>query len=152
MYQIASRVLRCTECILVLRLPSSSAHPAIRSITNASQHLLTLPPSAGHAGTVVGILAPGPSAAPFVSAPEVSDAMAVDPSPSTSTTTPSTSTTPAVSAATKKKEEEAKAEREKKYPSSEARAGIVLAAEKKVTSKLLEKEKGSSEKLFLVNG
>ncbi|NXD32738.1 PSA3 protein, partial [Spelaeornis formosus] len=32
------------------------------------------------------------------------------------------------------------------------RAGIVLAAEKKVTSKLLEKDKGSSEKLFLVNG
>ena len=59
--------------------------------------------------------------------------------------------TPALSAAAKKKEEEAKAERERKYPGPQ-RAGIVLAAEKKVTSKLLEKEKGSSEKLFLVNG
>jgi 20S proteasome subunit alpha 3 len=61
------------------------------------------------------------------------------------------SSTPAQSAAAKKKEDEAKAEREKKYPGPQ-RAGIVLAAEKKVTSKLLEKEKGSSEKLFLVNG
>lgn len=66
------------------------------------------------------------------------------------TATPA-ATAPAVSAAAKKKEEEAKAEREKKYPGPQ-RAGIVLAAEKKVTSKLLEKEKGSSEKLFLVNG
>ncbi|KAG0149886.1 hypothetical protein CROQUDRAFT_653192 [Cronartium quercuum f. sp. fusiforme G11] len=32
------------------------------------------------------------------------------------------------------------------------RIGIVLAAEKKVTSKLLEKEQGSSEKIFLING
>ncbi|KAL8292360.1 hypothetical protein RQP46_001826 [Phenoliferia psychrophenolica] len=63
----------------------------------------------------------------------------------------STSTTPALSAAAKKKEEEAKAERERKYPGPQ-RAGIVLAAEKKVTSKLLEKDRGSSEKIFLING
>ena len=63
----------------------------------------------------------------------------------------SSSAAPEKSEATKKKEAEAKAEREKKYPPP-YRSGIVLAAEKKVTSKLLEKEKGSSEKLFLVNG
>lgn len=101
---------------------------------------------AGHAGTVVGILAPGPSATPFSSAPEVSDAMAVD--DAAATPTPAT---PALSAAAKKKEEEAKAERERKYPGPQ-RAGIVLAAEKKVTSKLLEKDRGSSEKIFLING
>ncbi|GAA6043135.1 hypothetical protein JCM8097_004334 [Rhodosporidiobolus ruineniae] len=101
--------------------------------------------SISHAGTVVGILAPGPSAKPFTASAESTDAMAVDSEPSAST---STSTT---SAATKKKEEEAKAAREKKYPLPHF-PGIVLAAEKKVTSKLLEKEKGSSEKLFLVNG
>ncbi|GAA5974050.1 hypothetical protein JCM11641_008234 [Rhodosporidiobolus odoratus] len=104
--------------------------------------------SISHAGTVVGLLAPGPSAKPFTSSTESTDAMAVDPEPSTSSTP---STAPAPSAAAKKKEEEAKAEREKKYPPPHT-AGIVLAAEKKVTSKLLEKEKGSSEKLFLVNG
>jgi len=74
--------------------------------------------------------------------------MAVDSSTEPSTSTATTTTT---SAATKKKEEEAKAEREKKYPLPHKK-GIVLAAEKKVTSKLLEKEKGSSEKLFMVNG
>lgn len=90
--------------------------------------------------------------------------MAVDAEASTSTTTetapeaaPSTTTTSASAAASssaaKKKEEEQRAEREKKYgPPGQQRAGVVLAAEKKVTSKLLEKEKGSSEKLFLVNG
>jgi len=102
----------------------------------------------GHAGTVVGILAAGPSAKPFTASSESTDAMAVD----SSSTEPSTSTsTTTTSAATKKKEEEAKAEREKKYPLPHKK-GIVLAAEKKVTSKLLEKEKGSSEKLFMVNG
>lgn len=62
------------------------------------------------------------------------------------------STTPAVvlSAAALKKEEEAKAERERKYPGP-VRRGVVLAAEKKVTSKLLEKDMGSSEKVYLVN-
>ncbi|BGP36893.1 Proteasome subunit alpha type-3 [Rhodotorula kratochvilovae] len=110
--------------------------------------------SISHAGTVVGILAAGPSAKPFTASAESTDAMAVDdPSSSTgSTSTPSTgSTAPAQSESAKKKEEEARAEREKKYPPPH-RTGIVLAAEKKVTSKLLEKEKGSSEKLFLVNG
>lgn len=58
---------------------------------------------------------------------------------------------PVLTAAAKKKEEEAKAERERKYPGP-PRRGIVLAAEKKVTSKLLEKDMGSSEKVFLVNG
>lgn len=84
--------------------------------------------------------------------------MAVDESAGASSSTSgaaaSSSTAPAAaekSEATKKKEAEAKAEREKKYPPP-YRSGIVLAAEKKVTSKLLEKEKGSSEKLFLVNG
>lgn len=81
--------------------------------------------------------------------------MAVDdstnPSSTSEPTQPTTTSTPTVSAATKKKEEEAKAEREKKYPLPHKK-GIVLAAEKKVTSKLLEKEKGSSEKLFMVNG
>lgn len=122
-------------------------------------------PSAGHAGTVVGILASGPSANPFAVSSASTDAMAVDDSAaagssSTAEGTPaapaaaSTSTssgTAEKSEVTKKKEAEAKAEREKKYPPPH-RAGIVLAAEKKVTSKLLEKEKGSSEKLFLVNG
>jgi len=104
--------------------------------------------SISHAGTVVGILAAGPSAKPFTASSESTDAMAVD----SSSTEPSTSTsTTTTSAATKKKEEEAKAEREKKYPLPHKK-GIVLAAEKKVTSKLLEKEKGSSEKLFMVNG
>ena len=81
--------------------------------------------------------------------------MAVDETAGTSTgaaaAASSSSTAPEKSEATKKKEAEAKAEREKKYPPP-YRSGIVLAAEKKVTSKLLEKEKGSSEKLFLVNG
>jgi 20S proteasome subunit alpha 3 len=112
----------------------------------ASAPVLTLSLSTGHAGTVVGILAPGPSAKPFTASAESTDAMAVDSEPSTSSTP-----APATSAATKKKEEEAKAEREKKYP-GKAFPGIVLAAEKKVTSKLLEKEKGISEKLFLING
>ncbi|KDE08291.1 hypothetical protein MVLG_01554 [Microbotryum lychnidis-dioicae p1A1 Lamole] len=123
--------------------------------------------SISHAGTVVGILAPGPAATPFTSSTEVSDAMAVDTaevpadaagvaSASTQSTVPptataSTSAKPELSAAAKKKEAEAKAERERKYPGPQ-RAGIVLAAEKKVLSKLLEKEKGSSEKIFLVNG
>ncbi|GAA5890882.1 hypothetical protein JCM6882_008844 [Rhodosporidiobolus microsporus] len=116
--------------------------------------------SISHAGTVVGILAPGPSAKPFTASAESTDAMAVDPEPSSSTSSSATpaasgaagSATPTpTSAAAKKKEEEAKAEREKKYPPPHF-PGIVLAAEKKVTSKLLEKEKGSSEKLFLVNG
>ncbi|SGY30496.1 BQ5605_C002g01158 [Microbotryum silenes-dioicae] len=123
--------------------------------------------SISHAGTVVGILAPGPAATPFTSSTEVSDAMAVDTaevpadaagvaSTSTQSTVPptataSTSAKPELSAAAKKKEAEAKAERERKYPGPQ-RAGIVLAAEKKVLSKLLEKEKGSSEKIFLVNG
>ncbi|GJN91847.1 hypothetical protein Rhopal_004870-T1 [Rhodotorula paludigena] len=117
--------------------------------------------SISHAGTVVGILAPGPSAKPFTASAESTDAMAVDdPSSSgakaeasgsaTGTSTPAAGTTQQ-SEASKKKEEEARAEREKKYPPPH-RAGIVLAAEKKVTSKLLEKDKGSSEKLFLVNG
>ncbi|GAA5831359.1 hypothetical protein JCM11251_003997 [Rhodosporidiobolus azoricus] len=112
--------------------------------------------SISHAGTVVGILAPGPSAKPFTASAESTDAMAVDSEPSTSSSssTPASGTAtpaPQQSAAAKKKEEEAKAEREKKYPPPHF-PGIVLAAEKKVTSKLLEKEKGSSEKLFLVNG
>ncbi|KAI5479018.1 hypothetical protein MNV49_004300 [Pseudohyphozyma bogoriensis] len=101
----------------------------------------------GHAGTVVGILAPGPSATPFNTSEESTDAMAVD---TTETETPATPA-PAQSAAAKKKEEEEKAERARKYPGP-ARAGIVLAAEKKVTSKLLEKDKGSSEKIFPING
>ncbi|GAA5836033.1 hypothetical protein JCM3766R1_005136 [Sporobolomyces carnicolor] len=101
--------------------------------------------SISHAGTVVGILAAGPSAKPFTASAETTDAMAVDESSEPSTSTSTTTT------AAKKKEEEAKAEREKKYPPPH-RKGIVLAAEKKVTSKLLEKEKGSSEKLFMVNG
>lgn len=124
--------------------------------------------SAGHAGTVVGILAAGPSANPFATSAASTDAMAVDEtstgeptaaagSSSSAPATPaaaassSTGTTTEKSEATKKKEAEAKAEREKKYPPPH-RAGIVLAAEKKVTSKLLEKEMGSSEKIFLVNG
>ena len=103
---------------------------------------------AGHAGTVVGILAPGPSAAASAVAPtaEVAatgDAMAVDPaSPAT--------TTPPQSEAAKKKEAEALAERQRKYPGP-ARSGVVLAAEKKVTSKLLDKAQGSAEKIFMVN-
>merc|ERR1711939_96285 len=81
--------------------------------------------SISHAGTVIGILAPA-----LPEEPEKTEAR-------------------------KKKESEdkakAKAEREKKYP-GKPRAGIVLAAEKKGTSKLLEKEKGSKEKLFMING
>ncbi|KAK4054735.1 Proteasome subunit alpha type-3 [Microbotryomycetes sp. JL201] len=109
--------------------------------------------SINNAGTVVGILAPGPSAKPFVTAAESTDAMAVDTegAATASSSTTSAPSAPAKTEAQKKKEEEAKAERERKYPGPQ-RAGIVLAAEKKVTSKLLEKEKGSSEKLFLVNG
>lgn len=78
--------------------------------------------------------------------------MSVDvdaPSGSTPVVTPAV---PALSAAAVKKEEEAKAERERKYPASRHRAGIVLAGEKKVSSKLLEKDLGSREKIFLVNG
>lgn len=113
---------------------------------------LARPRLAGHAGTVVGILAPGPSAKPFTASSESTDAMAVDDTPSTSTSaSTSTSKEKEKSEAAKKKEEEARVEREKKYPPPH-RAGIVLAAEKKVTSKLLEKDKGSSEKLFLING
>jgi 20S proteasome subunit alpha 3 len=117
--------------------------------------------SSGHAGTVVGILAAGTSANPFTASADSTDAMAVDETAGTSSSSTgagaaaapssSSSTAPEKSEATKKKEAEAKAEREKKYPPP-YRSGIVLAAEKKVTSKLLEKEKGSSEKLFLVNG
>lgn len=71
--------------------------------------------------------------------------MAVDSS------TPATPAAPALSAAAQKKEDEAKAERERKYPGPK-RVGIVLAAEKKVTSKLLDKERGTSEKIYLLNG
>lgn len=77
--------------------------------------------------------------------------MAVDPAADVPAGTTPAAATPTVSAAAKKKEEEAKAERERKYPGP-VRMGIVLAAEKKVTSKLLEKDRGSSEKIFLVNG
>lgn len=77
--------------------------------------------------------------------------MSVDaPSTSTSTST-STPVVPVLSAAAQKKEEEAKIERERKYPGPK-RVGIVLAAEKKVTSKLLDAERGTSEKVFLLNG
>ncbi|GEM06568.1 20S proteasome subunit alpha 3 [Rhodotorula toruloides] len=107
--------------------------------------------SISHAGTVVGILAPGPSAKPFTASSDSTDAMAVDDTPSSSTPSSSEPKEKEKSEATKKKEEEARVEREKKYPLPH-KAGIVLAAEKKVTSKLLEKEKGSSEKLFLING
>ncbi|GAA5853425.1 hypothetical protein JCM8547_002450 [Rhodosporidiobolus lusitaniae] len=108
--------------------------------------------SISHAGTVVGILAPGPSAKPFTASSESTDAMAVDSSASAeASSSSSASAAPAQFEAAKKKEEEAKVEREKKYPPPHF-SGIVLAAEKKVTSKLLEKEKGISEKLFLVNG
>lgn len=117
--------------------------------------------SISHAGTVVGILAAGTSANPFTASADSTDAMAVDETAGTSSSSTGTgaaaaassssSTAPEKSEATKKKEADAKAEREKKYPPP-YRSGIVLAAEKKVTSKLLEKEKGSSEKLFLVNG
>lgn len=64
--------------------------------------------------------------------------------------TPTTPAAPVLSAAALKKEEEAKAERERKYPGVQ-RAGIVLAGEKKVSSKLLEKDLGSREKVFVVN-
>lgn len=75
--------------------------------------------------------------------------MAVDSDvPSTSAATPAA---PVLSAAAIKKEEEAKAERERKYPGPK-RAGIVLAGEKKVSSKLLEKDLGSREKVFKING
>ena len=79
--------------------------------------------------------------------------MAVDSSTATASTSTATTTAaaPAKSEAQRKKEEEAKAEREKKYPPPH-KAGIVLAAEKKVTSKLLEHDRGSSEKVFLING
>lgn len=127
--------------------------PQIAHLTSPSQQLADLAtPLAGHAGTVVGILAPGPSASASVVAPtavEVAagkDAMAVD----TDTPATTTASAPAQSEAAKKKEAEALAERQRKYPGP-ARSGVVLAAEKKVTSKLLDKEQGSSEKIFMVN-
>ena len=134
-----------------VRLETSASrvqHPTSSPSAALTPHLLSL--ATGHAGTVVGILAPGPSAKPFVASDQSTDAMAVD-DPSASTGSTSTSTAPAQSESAKKKEEEARAEREKKYPPPH-RTGLVLAAEKKVTSKLLEKDQGSSEKLFLVNG
>jgi hypothetical protein len=105
----------------------------------------------GHAGTVVGILAGGLATTAPLPAPST-DAMLVDTTPAASTSTASTTpATPALSIAAQKKLEDAKAERERKYPGV-PRRGIVLAAEKKVTSKLLEKDMGSSEKVYLVNG
>lgn len=109
------------------------------TIRTLAQELIRL--SLGHAGTVVGILAPGPSATPFTSDSTTIDAMAVS-----DATTPA----PTLSAAAQKKEDEAKAERIRKY-GDVVRRGVVLAAEKKVTSKLLEKDMGSSEKVYLVN-
>lgn len=151
-------VADCYEAYEWTEMLSSGSHgggPATPPLP-AYDRSLTLRSSrpAGHAGTVVGILAPGPSAKPFTASSDSTDAMAVDDTPSSST--PSSSFEPKEkekekSEATRKKEEEARVEREKKYPLPH-KAGIVLAAEKKVTSKLLEKEKGSSEKLFLING
>lgn len=102
---------------------------------------------------MIGILAPAlPEEPEKTEGDDASSAMAVDTGASTSSATGGSA---AATEARKKKESEdkakAKAEREKKYP-GKPRAGIVLAAEKKVTSKLLEKEKGSKEKLFMING
>lgn len=103
----------------------------------------------------MGILAGG-LALPTTSTPAVAsssaDAMVVDSDASTSAVpTPAAPAVPVISIAAQKKLDDAKAERERKYPGP-LRRGIVLAAEKKITSKLLEKDMGSSEKVFLVNG
>ncbi|KAA1123294.1 hypothetical protein PGTUg99_021774 [Puccinia graminis f. sp. tritici] len=90
-----------------------------------------------HAGTVIGILASG-AAAP---APTGED-------PKTTTTTTGSedvAMSDASPAATKPVEPVA-------IKKGKRRTGIVLAAEKKVTSKLLEKEEGTGEKIFLING
>ncbi|KAI7944591.1 hypothetical protein MJO28_010286 [Puccinia striiformis f. sp. tritici] len=85
-----------------------------------------------HAGTVIGILASGaPPATTGEEAKTGSEDVAM------SDASPVATTKPADPAGVKK---------------GKRRTGIVLAAEKKVTSKLLEKEEGTGEKIFLING
>ncbi|KAH9812074.1 nucleophile aminohydrolase [Melampsora americana] len=79
-----------------------------------------------HAGTVIGILA------------------SCSPPSSEETKTSSGSEDVAMTDVTQTKEETGSKK-------GKRRTGVVLAAEKKVTSKLLEKEQGSSEKIFLIN-
>jgi 20S proteasome subunit alpha 3 len=90
-----------------------------------------------HAGTVIGILASGAAAA----APTGEDTK-------TTTTIPGSedvAMSDANPVATKPVEPVP-------LKKGKRRTGIVLAAEKKVTSKLLEKEEGTGEKIFLING
>lgn len=79
-----------------------------------------------HAGTVIGILA------------------SCSPPSSEETKTGSGSEDVAMADVTQTKEDSS-------AKKGKRRTGVVLAAEKKVTSKLLEKEQGSSEKIFLIN-
>lgn len=83
-----------------------------------------------HAGTVIGILAScGPPATDETKPAASEDVAMSDASPMA---------TKSIEPAAVKK--------------GKRRVGIVLAAEKKVTSKLLEKEEGTGEKIFLING
>ncbi|KNZ56064.1 20S proteasome subunit alpha 3 [Puccinia sorghi] len=83
-----------------------------------------------HAGTVIGILASaGPATGEEAKTTTSGDVAMSDASPAV--------TNPAEPTGIKK---------------GKRRTGIVLAAEKKVTSKLLEKEEGTGEKIFLING
>ncbi|PLW18966.1 hypothetical protein PCANC_11839 [Puccinia coronata f. sp. avenae] len=83
-----------------------------------------------HAGTVIGILA---SASP-VAGEDTKTTSSDDVAMSDATTLAAKPTEPAG------------------IRKGKRRTGIVLAAEKKVTSKLLEKEEGTGEKIFLING
>jgi len=96
-----------------------------------------------HASTIVGILAPGKLGLGVSdndnSTPKEGDAMEVDES---HVPLAGSSKVPSEQAAKKAKDDL------KKYIG----AGVVLAAEKKVTSKLLEKDaKGTGEKVYLIN-
>lgn len=84
-----------------------------------------------HAGTVIGILA-------SCSPPTTEEAKAASEDVAMTDVTPTAAKDGAGSGSGSKK--------------GKRRTGVVLAAEKKVTSKLLEKEQGSSEKIFLING
>lgn len=132
-----------------------------------------------NAGTVIGILAPwttGQASMPAeldtgkepVGAPSRQTApststggegskeggaeMELDPTTPAKPSTSAEPTTTSAGTTSKPKETTSSTSSEDKLKSTSTRAGIVLAAEKKVTSKLLEKERGGSvEKIFLIN-
>lgn len=111
-----------------------------------------------HAGTVIGILA---QCAPPSEDDSKKDAKAKEGTSTKDDVTMTDAPAASTSASTTEPTASSSSASAEKAPGGVAvdpktgkkkRMGVVLAAEKKVTSKLLEKEQGASEKIFVVNG